>query len=203
MIESGSISSLSTNRRRNAISQNWRMQPWNRAPRRGGIPPLMSERAQNAFNDVKNYMKNPKLHGRYNGNRSWNVQGQNRDNRSYHPYQQRRAFDLRDQLPPRQPSQMPHYALPQNQLVVPSDFAEKFQKSLETYKLLGTFKSMVNIGFAPKYDMEIQKEIATLQKRPLIFKCNNLVPVSRPGPGLDEEIKAVSTSKITLNQRFA
>ncbi|KAL5288054.1 hypothetical protein ACFFRR_008726 [Megaselia abdita] len=58
-----------------------------------------------------------------------------------------------------------------------------------------------------KYDMEVQKEIHAMQKKPLFYKSSNMSiggeVISNDGTGIDDERFTPNATKTSINQRFS
>jgi len=57
----------------------------------------------------------------------------------------------------------------------------------------------------PKYDMILQKEISEIQGKALFFTCGSGAPcvISHDGEGIDDCKVKVSTTDVSMNQRFS
>lgn len=78
-----------------------------------------------------------------------------------------------------------------------SELAKCMKKSL-----IEEMKNLNPESAKPKYDMNIQKEISSLQKRTVFNNCPDGSLTSSDGPGVNVKVVQNAT-KVSLNQRFA
>lgn len=92
--------------------------------------------------------------------------------------------------------------------LVPMMTAENFTRMNPTELMPFAAQTMLNHistvqqNFGPKYDMKVQKEIHSLQGKPMFYGPNGVV-ISSDGTGVDNErVKPVST-ELSMNMRFS
>lgn len=190
------------------LSVNIRLRPENFVERPKGMPPLLSREAQKQMTELEEMKSSNRLHelSNLNGSRSSlnytaassrrsSLRGpsrasfkQNAGNRGSNPR------DLRQML--LQTVQKCH------------EVQEEVKKSpgvdiLLQNKAITEYVEVINKNFGPKYDMAIQKEIATMQKKPFLYACGTTKIITQDGSGIDgPKMKTIGT-KSSINCRFS
>lgn len=104
---------------------------------------------------------------------------------------------------------MQQQQLPQQQQpLVPMMTAENFNRMNSTELMPFAAQTMLNHittvqqNFGPKYDMKVQKEIHSLQGKPMFYGSNGVV-ISSDGTGVDNELVKPVTTDLSMNMRFS
>lgn len=70
-------------------------------------------------------------------------------------------------------------------------------------KLLEQIDAMHRAKLEKKYDLKLQKEIAEVQGKQLLYTCPGTAVVSFDGPGIEVEPPQPHATETSMNQRFA
>lgn len=70
-------------------------------------------------------------------------------------------------------------------------------------KLLEQIDAMHRAKLEKKYDLKLQKEIAEVQGKQLMYTCPGAAVVSFDGPGIEVEPPQPHATETSMNQRFA
>lgn len=72
-----------------------------------------------------------------------------------------------------------------------------------TSKLLEQIEAMHRAKMDKKYDLKVQKEIAEVQGRTLMYTCPGAAVVSSDGPGIEAVAPQPHATDVSMNQRFS
>lgn len=86
----------------------------------------------------------------------------------------------------------------QKAVIASNNIAKMLQRDMLTQ-----YVDVINKNMGRKHDMEVQKEIKALQKKPLLFACGSASPITTDGAGISGGKLKTFATKISTNIRFS
>ncbi|XP_063703841.1 uncharacterized protein LOC134833455 [Culicoides brevitarsis] len=206
-----SVSMMSYGRTKDPeLSVNIRLRPENLVERPKCMPPLLSREAQKQMDELEELKSENRLLELNNLNKSRSslnsTIGRSSVRSNFH-----RTFNRSINNPPKNQRGKRDLRQILLQTVEKSNaIQQNTTKSIANVDILlqnqtiSKYVDVINMNFgAKKYDMNIQKEIAALQKKPFMYACGSSKVITQDGEGIEgPKVMALGT-KSTINCRFS
>lgn len=194
------------------LSVNIRLRPENFVERPKGMPPLLSREAQKQMTELEEMKSTNRLHelSNLNGSRSSlnHTAASSRRSSLRAPSRVNFKHNFRQDQGNRSANPRDLRQMLMQTVQKCHEVQEEVKKSpgvdiLLQNKAITEYVEVINKNFGPKYDMSIQKEIATMQKKPFLYACGSTKVITQDGSGIDGPKMKTLGTKSSINCRFS